>query len=50
MELGFVADKLITNTAQPFAVLLGTAVAYLLLALPAGGLFRVLERRVAIKR
>src|SRR2546421_3063522 len=50
MELAFVAEKLITDTAQPFAVLLGTAAAYLVLALPAGWLFRVIERRVAIKR
>ncbi|GAC1373185.1 MAG: amino acid ABC transporter permease [Actinomycetota bacterium] len=49
-ELGSVTDRLINETAQPIPVLLGTVAAYLVLALPAGWLFTVIERRVAIKR
>jgi glutamate transport system permease protein len=50
MELGFVSAKLINSTAQPLAVLLGTAACYLALALTAGELFSIMEQRVAIKR
>jgi len=47
--LGF-AQKLINADARPIQILLGAAVAYLVLALPAGWAVGVLERRVAIKR
>ena len=50
MDLGFVTDKLITETAQPVAIFLGAVVGYLILALSAGWFFSVLEHRVAIKR
>lgn len=50
MELGYVTDRLINQTAQPVAVLIGSAVAYLALALSAGAAFGALERKVAIKR
>ncbi|HYR62167.1 MAG TPA: amino acid ABC transporter permease [Actinomycetota bacterium] len=50
MELGFEYQLLITATAQPVPVALGTAVCYLVLALSAGWLFSVIEHRVAIKR
>jgi glutamate transport system permease protein len=49
-ELTGQADLLITETAQTIPVLLGAAVAYLVLTLPAGLAVGVLERRVAIKR
>jgi glutamate transport system permease protein len=50
MELGFVSTKLIADTSQPVAVLLGVTACYLALALTAGWLFSVLEHRVAMKR
>jgi glutamate transport system permease protein len=50
MELGFVTDKLINETAQPVALLFGAAVAYLVLALTASYAFQAIEHRVAIKR
>ena len=49
-ELTFVANFVGNLTAQYVAVFLGTAIAYLLLTLPSGLLFGVLERRVAIVR
>jgi glutamate transport system permease protein len=50
MELGFVSSKLIADTSQPVAILLGVTACYLALALTAGWLFSVLEHRVAMKR
>jgi glutamate transport system permease protein len=50
MELGFLTEKLINETAQPVVILLGSAACYLALALTAGWVFSVMERRVAIKR
>jgi glutamate transport system permease protein len=50
MDLGFVTDRLINETAQPVAIFLGAVACYLILALSAGWIFSVLEHRVAIKR
>jgi glutamate transport system permease protein len=44
------ATILQNETAQPVAVFLGTAVAYLLLTIPAGRAFALIERRVAVRR
>jgi len=44
------AEALSKQTEQPIPVLAGAAVAYLILALPAGYALGLLERRVAIKR
>lgn len=49
-ELADTAEQLITETAQPIPIFLGTAIAYLSLTLPSGLLVGRLERRVAIKR
>lgn len=49
-ELAGTAEQLITDTAQPIPIFLGTAIAYLSLTLPSGFLVGRLERRVAIKR
>jgi glutamate transport system permease protein len=49
-NLGSTADALATETAQVVPIYLGTAVAYLLLTLPAGQAVGWLERRVAIRR
>lgn len=49
-ELTFVSKRLITSTAQGLVVFLGTAVAYLLLTLPAGWIVGRIERRTAIQR
>jgi glutamate transport system permease protein len=49
-ELADTADALITDTAQPIPIFIGTAVAYLLLTLPSGLAVDRLERRLAIKR
>ena len=49
-ELTFIANFVGNLTAQYVAVFLGVAVAYLLLTLPSGFLFGVIERRVAIIR
>jgi glutamate transport system permease protein len=49
-ELVHRSDQLITDTAQPLAVMAGVAVAYLILTLPSGLLFGALERRVAVRR
>ncbi len=50
LELTEVADRLNTETAQPIAVFLGAAVAYLVLTYPSGLAVGWLERRVAVKR
>lgn len=50
VDLTRVADDLANKTARPIPAFLGAAVAYLLLALPAGLLVGVIERRVAIRR
>jgi glutamate transport system permease protein len=49
-ELTRVANDLNTDTARPIPVFLGAAIAYLILTLPSGWLFGILERRVAVKR
>ena len=49
-ELTFVSKRLITDTAQGLVVFFGTAVAYLILTLPAGWVVGRIERRAAIKR
>ncbi len=50
MDLTGVARRLSEETARPVAAFVGAAVAYLVLALPAGWGVGFLERRVAIKR
>lgn len=50
LELSKAAENLITDTARPFPVLIGSGLAYLMLTLPSGFLFGALERRVAFKR
>jgi glutamate transport system permease protein len=50
LELSGVADDLANRTAKPVPVFLGTAVAYLVLTIPAGWLVGVIERRTAIHR
>ena len=50
MDLTGVARTLSEETARPIAAFAGAAVAYLILALPAGWGVGLLERRVAIKR
>ncbi len=50
MEISEVADRLNNETARPFAVFAGAALAYLALTLPSGFLVGALERKVAIKR
>lgn len=49
-ELFRTSQILQNETAQPVAVFLGTAVAYLLLTIPAGRLFGAIESRVAVRR
>ena len=49
-ELTFVSKRLITDSAQPISVFFGTALAYLLLTLPAGWVVGRIEKRTAIKR
>ncbi|MGH8999239.1 MAG: amino acid ABC transporter permease [Acidimicrobiia bacterium] len=49
-ELSGRVDDLINQTAQTVPLLVGAAVAYLMLTIPSGLAFGVLERRVAIKR
>jgi len=44
------AQKLLTASAQPIPILVGAAIAYLVLALPAGWAVGLLERRLAIRR
>jgi glutamate transport system permease protein len=43
-------DRLITDTGQTIPLLVGAALAYLLLTIPSGMAVGVLERRVAVKR
>lgn len=50
LELSKISENLITDTARPFPVLIGSGIAYLLLTLPSGFLFGALERRAAFKR
>lgn len=50
LELSRLSENLITETARPFPVLIGSGIAYLILTLPSGFLFGALERRVAFKR
>ena len=50
LEITEAADRLNNDTAQPVAVFLGAAVAYLILTLPSGWGVGWLERKVAIKR
>jgi glutamate transport system permease protein len=49
-ELTFQSKGLITDTSQGLMVFLGTALAYLLLTLPAGWVIGRIERKTAIKR
>jgi len=49
-ELSFQADKLAVDSARPVPVLLGAAVAYLVLTLPSGWAVGAIERRVSIRR
>ena len=50
LEITEVADRLNNETARPFPVFAGAALAYLVLTLPSGFLVGALERKVAIKR
>lgn len=50
LELSKMSENLITETARPFPVLIGSGIAYLILTLPSGFLFGALERKVAFKR
>lgn len=49
-ELTFVSKRLITDTAEGLLVFFGTALAYLVLTLPAGWIVGRIETRTAIKR
>lgn len=49
-ELTFQSKRLITDSAQGLLVFFGTALAYLLLTLPAGWIVGRIEARAAIKR
>ena len=49
-DLSRVTEELLNTTAQPIPIFLGTAVAYLALALPSGLVVSRLEHRLAIKR
>jgi glutamate transport system permease protein len=49
-ELTHASRLLINETAQPLAILVGTAVAYLMLTLPSGLIFGAIERRTAVRR
>lgn len=50
LELTKVADNLNTDTARPVPVFLGAAIAYLMLTLPSGVVFGMVEKRVAVRR
>lgn len=50
LELTEVADRLNLETARPIPVFLGAAIGYLLLTLPSGWAFGLIERKVAIRR
>lgn len=49
-ELTFISKRLITDTAEGLLVFFGTALAYLVLTLPAGWIVGRIETRTAIKR
>lgn len=49
-ELAGNTEQLITTTAQPIPIFIGTAIAYLALTIPSGFVVARLERRLAIKR
>lgn len=49
-ELVFRTDNLANDTARAVPIYLGAALAYLLVTVPSGFLFRALEARVAIRR
>ncbi|MEX0789802.1 MAG: amino acid ABC transporter permease, partial [Actinomycetota bacterium] len=49
-ELTFISKRLITDTAEGLLVFFGTAMAYLVLTLPAGWIVGRIERKSAIKR
>ncbi len=49
-ELTFISKRLITSTAQGLLVFLGTAIAYLILTLPAGWVIGRIEQKVSIRR
>lgn len=49
-DLTFISKRLITDSSQPLLVFFGTALAYLLLTLPAGYVVGRIEQRTAIKR
>lgn len=49
-ELVFVVDQLNEDTARPIPIFIGAAAAYLLITIPAGVVFGILERRLAIRR
>ena len=49
-ELAWLSVRLIADTGRPFEILGGTAAAYLMMTLPTGYVFGVIERRTAIKR
>jgi glutamate transport system permease protein len=49
-ELVFRTDNLANETARAVPIYLGAAAAYLLVTIPSGFAFRVLERRVEIRR
>jgi glutamate transport system permease protein len=49
-ELVFRTDALANDTARAIPVFLGAAIAYLVMTVPSGLAFGVLERRVAIRR
>jgi glutamate transport system permease protein len=50
VELTGAATRLSFDTARPIPVFLGAAFVYLLMTLPSGWLFGIVERRVAVKR
>lgn len=49
-ELAGNAEQLLTDTAQPIPIFLGTAIAYMMLTLPSAWVVNLLEHRLAIKR
>ncbi len=49
-ELTFVSKRLITDTAQGLLIFFGTAIAYLLLTLPAGWAVGRIEKKAAFQR
>jgi glutamate transport system permease protein len=49
-DLTFQAERVSSATARPIAAFGGAAVGYLLIALPAGWVVGIIERRTAIKR